>query len=196
MPAACHDSRRMPAAEDSVPGQNPELVPGRFLTPPIRRTPNTERFGDSAPTWLAAPLHGRGACTSTFLIGTCAHRDLHLLRMRQFQRVRVANRLKCLGKAPLCNMKAERGLRYGHFVFPLCARCTGLVGGALVRACLVAAGSLINLPPLAVVLLVVPLSLDAGLQYMFGLVSTNHRRIITGFLGGFGLGGPGFTISA
>lgn len=36
-----------------------------------------------------------------------------------------------LGKEPLCNHRPDRGIYIGSFCLPLCARCTGILTGAV-----------------------------------------------------------------
>lgn len=109
--------------------------------------------------------------------------------------------LKYLGKVPLCNHRPERGIYIHGFCLPLCARCTGIligaVGGMLVilgltHSNLIASfpGARLMTPVINRVLvgafMLIPTAVDGGLQYVLGKESTNRRRLITGFLAGMG----------
>ena len=83
-----------------------------------------------------------------------------------------------------CHCRDDRSFIYHGRKFPVCARCTGELIGIL-------AGILCSffwLPsvPLAVILLL-PMIIDGFLQLKTAYESTNLRRVITGFLFGFGL---------
>jgi len=99
----------------------------------------------------------------------------------------IINRLRLFGHAPLCNLRSERAFRLGSFVFPLCARCTGLVAGAI--ACLTgqALGIVATLPVIVSIIAALPLVADWTLQRVGILESTNIRRFVTGLLFGFAL---------
>lgn len=104
----------------------------------------------------------------------------------------------CLGKEPLCNHRPDRGLYIGNFCLPLCARCTGILAGAVGAS--VVAGMLLRLPAIlaqgtareaGLVLLVglamiAPTGIDGVIEYWFGVESNNPRRLITGLLAGVG----------
>lgn len=88
---------------------------------------------------------------------------------------------------PLCNKKPERAPNVNGHTFPLCWRCTGLVLGALAGYI-----SLLFIPPIGLCsyTLLLPIGIDGGLQYLGGVLSTNTRRFVTGFIGGLSvLGG-------
>lgn len=97
--------------------------------------------------------------------------DIHLALMR-------------IGRLTGCHQLPERSFHIKGYQFPLCARCTGIVIGELAAAPLwfVCSPSLIT----ACVLLT-PLVIDGMMQYCGILMSTNLRRVITGFLAGWGL---------
>lgn len=87
------------------------------------------------------------------------------------------------GVRPICNRKKHRGIHIGKFCLPLCARCTGLiVGYAIGLATKLSISTMLGL------LCLTPTGIDGIMQYGFGFESTNPRRFITGFMGGFGLG--------
>lgn len=95
-------------------------------------------------------------------------------------------RFSMIGKLPLCNQREKRAPKIKGFVFLLCYRCTGVVIGGIIATVLkinfVAPKSLIF-----VALFSIPIATDYLLQYFNILESTNTRRLITGFLMGFGL---------
>jgi uncharacterized membrane protein len=94
-------------------------------------------------------------------------------------------RYDAFGKAPCCNQRPERGIWIGGYCLPLCARCMGLITGAI-------AGYLlsIHLPFKPWLMsLTVPLPMDVYAQRYLGITSTRPRRLITGLLFGVGLHG-------
>lgn len=96
-------------------------------------------------------------------------------------------RIRRFGSAPLCNLRPDRAFRIGSFVFPLCARCTGLVAGAIACFCCQAIGIPATPPVVLSVILALPLAIDWTIQRVGILESTNARRFLTGFLFGFAL---------
>ncbi len=91
------------------------------------------------------------------------------------------------GIEPLCNKVKDRAPILGSFVFPLCWRCCGLIGGSL-------SGYLIDLSNIGAIIkiglgfsLLIPLVLDSLLQKILGVESTNFRRVVSGILFGIGL---------
>lgn len=97
------------------------------------------------------------------------------------------------GREPLCNHRADRGLYVGSFCLPLCARCTGILTGAvgasivhwvLARLCgLSAVPAYVLVPGLV---MIAPTGIDGFVEYLFGVESNNRRRMITGLLAGVG----------
>lgn len=89
-----------------------------------------------------------------------------------------------IGHLTGCHQLPERSFHIKGYQFPLCARCTGIVIGEL------AAIPLWFIFPVGFIpacILGIPLVIDGGLQYLYILTSTNLRRVITGFLAGWGL---------
>lgn len=84
-----------------------------------------------------------------------------------------------------CHQMSERSFSYKGYQFPLCARCTGVVFGEVIAIISIICTLKIDL--MYALLLVVPLVIDGGLQYVKILQSNNFRRVITGILAGFGL---------
>jgi len=89
-----------------------------------------------------------------------------------------------IGHLTGCHQLPERSLHIKGYQFPLCARCTGIVIGELaaIPLWLVFSPSL-----MAACVLCLPLVIDGTMQYRGILMSTNLRRVITGFLAGWGL---------
>lgn len=83
-----------------------------------------------------------------------------------------------------CHCRDDRSFHYHGKKFPICARCTGELFGILMAA----ACSFFRLPPVWIaVLLLLPLIVDGFVQLLTSYESTNIRRVITGFLFGYGL---------
>ncbi len=94
-------------------------------------------------------------------------------------------RLDDLGKAPVCNHRADRGIFIGGFCLPLCARCTGILLSALAGYAILFLGEMSQHPDIGLLLLL-PTVIDAILEYFYGRESTNTVRLITGILAGIG----------
>ncbi len=93
--------------------------------------------------------------------------------------------LQWLGDNSGCHQKPERSFFIHGWQFPLCARCTGVTVGqfaAVASAILKKTASI----PVAVFFLML-MGADWGIQEAGTKESTNSRRFVTGFLGGFGL---------
>ncbi len=87
------------------------------------------------------------------------------------------------GKYLGCHQMPERSFSYKGYQFPICARCTGVIISAIVAVivffkkkisivwCILMSGVMLT---------------DWLLQYFNIKESTNKRRFITGFIGGFG----------
>lgn len=84
-----------------------------------------------------------------------------------------------------CHQKKERSFCIGNYVFPLCARCTGVMTGFIIAVSCLSLNFYMNV--YLSLILILPMTIDGGIQY-FGLnESTNVRRFITGTAGGIGL---------
>jgi uncharacterized membrane protein len=84
-----------------------------------------------------------------------------------------------------CHQMPDRSFSYEGYQFPVCARCTGVIIGELVSIITILCALKISLVYAAV--MIVPLVVDGGLQYINIWKSNNLRRIITGIFAGFGL---------
>ena len=97
---------------------------------------------------------------------------------------KIYNALMRIGHLTGCHQLPERSFHIKGYQFPLCARCTGIVIGEW------AAIPLWFIFPVGFIpacIMGVPLVIDGGLQYLYILPSTNLRRVVTGFLAGWGL---------
>jgi len=103
--------------------------------------------------------------------------------MAQMSRVQRAVELLQLGAR--CHRIPERCIVIRGWRMPFCARCFGASIGHVLSIALAIAGY--RLPPLISLAFLAVMLLDWGLQYQFGIMSTNTRRLITGILGGFGV---------
>lgn len=89
----------------------------------------------------------------------------------------------------MCNLHPERAFRVGAFVLPLCARCTGVLLGALASQVLTGIAATSPLATTPRVLLLAPIALDWLGQRVGIASSTNSRRVLTGFLCGIAVSG-------
>lgn len=96
--------------------------------------------------------------------------------------------LEGLGKEPLCNHRPDRGLYIHGYCLPLCARCTGILTGAVAFALLrFVCGWQGDLRHLIIgLLMIAPTGIDGVAEYWFGIESNNPRRLITGLVAGVG----------
>lgn len=89
-----------------------------------------------------------------------------------------------IGERSGCHRKPERSFFYKGYQFPVCARCTGVCLGQI-------GAILINIfykiPLHSALICLAFMGFDWGIQELNIKPSTNPRRFLTGFLGGFGL---------
>lgn len=97
----------------------------------------------------------------------------------------VMIRFDDLGKAPVCNHRTDRGIFIGGICLPLCARCTGILLGALAGYVMLLSG-LTTKSVLIGLVMILPTSIDALLEYLCGRESTNLMRLLTGMIAGVG----------
>lgn len=93
-------------------------------------------------------------------------------------------RLMELGARYGCHQKPERSFFINGFQFPICARCTGIL---LIKPLAWYVNTKKKLSLSIGVLLLIPMLIDGGIQYLYDIKSTNRRRLLTGLLGGFGI---------
>lgn len=79
-------------------------------------------------------------------------------------------KFKYLGKVPLCNNRADRGIYIHGFCLPLCARCTGILAGSIAGTIILKAGKkkLSQVTGLAGVAMLVPTAVDGVVEYVYG----------------------------
>ena len=83
-----------------------------------------------------------------------------------------------------CHQIPERSYFVAGYQFPVCARCTGVALGYITGiVCLVLRKKLSSK---MAGLLILPMSIDGGVQYVTSYESENDRRTITGFFAGIG----------
>ena len=82
-----------------------------------------------------------------------------------------------------CHQLPERSFFFHGYQFPVCARCTGIIIGYLLAACIT---PFFNIKGSYLMIMCIPMAVDGGLQQITKYTSTNVRRIITGILYGFG----------
>ncbi len=82
-----------------------------------------------------------------------------------------------------CHQRADRSFTIGHYQFPVCARCTGILISTIftyifyfkrrvkIEKC---------------IWMMIPLVVDGTLQYLEICESNNRRRLVTGLFWGFG----------
>lgn len=82
-----------------------------------------------------------------------------------------------------CHQRADRSFTIGHYQFPVCARCTGILISTIftyifyfkkrvkIEKC---------------IWMMIPLVVDGSLQYLEICESNNRRRFVTGLFWGFG----------
>ncbi|WP_445670284.1 DUF2085 domain-containing protein [Paenibacillus sp. FSL P4-0338] len=97
------------------------------------------------------------------------------------------------GVTPLCNGKPARAPHIGDFCFPLCWRCTSVVGSTIICAAIHLAVQIDyfqwggNVIGMAAILFISPMLWDGWIQYGRHRESTNVRRLVTGSLCGIGV---------
>lgn len=93
--------------------------------------------------------------------------------------------LQDIGDRSGCHQMPERSFKIGAYVFPVCARCTGVCFGQISAVILAAFGMVC--PYYIAVCLLAVMGLDWLVQRTGIKESTNIRRLVTGVCGGFGL---------
>jgi uncharacterized membrane protein len=97
----------------------------------------------------------------------------------------VLTLLQDIGDRSGCHQMPERSFKIGTYVFPVCARCTGVFFGQL--SAIVFAVSGVICPYYIALSLLAIMGLDWFVQRIGLRESTNLRRLVTGICGGFGL---------
>jgi uncharacterized membrane protein len=91
-----------------------------------------------------------------------------------------------LGKTCGCHQLKERSFHFRGKQMFVCSRCFGIIVGYIIISPVFYFLKL-NLGFYSILLLI-PLIIDGSIQHFKILTSTNIRRLITGLLGGIGLG--------
>ena len=89
-----------------------------------------------------------------------------------------------IGEASGCHRLPERSFFSNGHQFPVCARCTGVAIGQLSA---IIFNAMKTIPLLISIAMLGIMGADWGIQEIGLKKSNNIRRLITGFLGGFGL---------
>ena len=100
-------------------------------------------------------------------------------------RTQVLALLQGIGDRSGCHQMAERSICVRGYTFPVCARCTGVFFGQIFAVLLLPFG--IVCPWYIAVCFLGVMGLDWLVQRTGLKESTNIRRVVTGYLGGFGL---------
>ena len=82
-----------------------------------------------------------------------------------------------------CHQIPERSFFIHHYQFPVCARCTGIMLGELIRLCTLKK-TLIS--PKISALMMIPLIIDGTIQHKTDYESNNAKRLASGLLFGYG----------
>ncbi|MDO4481180.1 MAG: DUF2085 domain-containing protein [Bacillota bacterium] len=85
----------------------------------------------------------------------------------------------------ICHQKEDRCFRIRGYLFPVCARCTGILISFLTALLFLTLKIHISLT--AALILTSVMAADWAVQFLKIKESTNTRRFITGLAGGFGL---------
>ncbi|MBR6374112.1 MAG: DUF2085 domain-containing protein [Victivallales bacterium] len=88
------------------------------------------------------------------------------------------------GSAVGCHQMPERSFFFRGYQFPICARCTGVLFSTILAVVLFFN---YRISIMTSIYLSAVMLFDWSLQYFGILASTNSRRLITGFIGGFGV---------
>lgn len=83
-----------------------------------------------------------------------------------------------------CHQMPERSFFIKGYQFFVCARCTGVISGEIIA---IATFFFIKPSLILSLLLLIPMAVDWGLQYLKILESTNIRRFISGLISSIGL---------
>lgn len=81
-----------------------------------------------------------------------------------------------------CHQMPERSFFIRGYQMPVCARCFGIMLGEVTA---IPSAFFLSPKGIDLLILMIPMVLDGGIQYKTSYRSTNSRRFITGFLFGF-----------
>jgi uncharacterized membrane protein len=86
-----------------------------------------------------------------------------------------------------CHQIEARCFRVRDRPMPLCARCLGAsIGHVAALGVVIATG--VHVPLWIATVCCIVMGIDWGVQEYLGWMSTNPRRLVTGIMGGFGVG--------
>ena len=88
-----------------------------------------------------------------------------------------------IGEMSGCHQIPERCFKIKGYIFPLCARCTGVAVGQII--CIILLIFNIKVSLITAILFLLIMGFDWLIQYVKILKSNNIKRFITGILGGF-----------
>ncbi len=88
-----------------------------------------------------------------------------------------------IGEVSGCHQIPERCFKIKGYIFPLCARCTGVAVGQII--CIILLIFNIKVSLITAILFLLIMGFDWLIQYVKILKSNNIKRFITGILGGF-----------
>lgn len=89
-----------------------------------------------------------------------------------------------LGGYAGCHQRYDRSFYVGHYQFPVCARCTGVLIGQILGVTFLLLDFRASVLFSAGLMLIT--LIDWSVQKIGLYESTNIRRVVTGILGGFG----------
>lgn len=98
--------------------------------------------------------------------------------------ISLVNFLDEIGESSGCHRLPERSFFYKGHQFPVCARCTGVFFGQCTALII---NIFKDIPYKTSIACLSIMGIDWGIQEIGIKESTNQRRLLTGFLGGFGL---------
>ena len=82
-----------------------------------------------------------------------------------------------------CHQRADRSFTIGHYQFPVCARCTGILISTIFTYIFYFKR---RVKIAKCIWMMIPLAFDGTLQYLEIYESNNRRRFVTGLFWGFG----------
>ena len=104
-------------------------------------------------------------------------------------RIKIINMLKSMNiwlrQSPFCHSMPERCFVYNNRCLPICSRCTGILIGGIISLLIFNIFNIYLSYQIAFIL-VIPMIIDGGMQYLNFTSSKNYRRFVTGFLFGIG----------
>lgn len=83
-----------------------------------------------------------------------------------------------------CHRLPDRSLTINGYTLPICARCTGIVMGSILSIIMIYFN--ITFSIMTCLILLIPLIVDGGTQYLNYRLSNNSLRLATGILFGIG----------